>query len=172
MLGIDGYEPQWHHDGRTLAAAHRVRFGRLIGQPLIGSWLMWDVGAGSWFAGGPVVLGFPEHNVEIAHRKFDECAITWNQVDMSVQLDWPGLELDWRVRAHPALDAVHRRRLRSVNVIERVTAADWRPFVLHAVELLFDGGRLAIYNAMDESGITDTPEVELPVGRWRRITIA
>lgn len=172
MLGIEGYEPQWHHDGRTLAAAHRVRFGRVIGQPLIGSWLMWDLSEHLWFADGPVILGFPDHNVEITHRKFDECAITWNQVDMSMPLDWPGLTLDWRAQAHPALDAMEGRRLRAVNVIERIMTAHWRPSVLYAIELLFDGARLAIYNALDENGISDEPEVDLPVGRWRRVGIA
>jgi hypothetical protein len=172
VLGIEGYEPQWHHDGPTLAAAHRVRFGRIIGQPLIGSWLMWDLAGNTWFADGPVIFGFPDQNVEITHRKFDECAITWNQVDMSMPLDWRGLELDWRPDGDPALAAVHGRRLRSVHVVERVMAAHWRPSVLHAVELLFDGGRLAIYNALDENGVTGEPDVDLPVGRWRRITIA
>ncbi|HET6214539.1 MAG TPA: hypothetical protein VFE14_16865 [Micromonosporaceae bacterium] len=172
MLGIEGYEPQWHHDGRTLAAAHRSRFTRLLGQPLIGSWLMWDPDERAWFADGPVILGFPEHNVEITHRKFDECAITWNQVDMSMPLDWPGLNLDWRAGLHPSLGRVQGRPLRGVNVIERIMPAHWRPSVLHAIELLFEGARLAIYNALDENGINDDPDVDLPVGRWRRVTIA
>jgi hypothetical protein len=172
VLGIEGYEPQWHHDGRSMAATQRVRFGRIIGQRLIGSWLMWDLDEHAWFADGPVILGFADQNVEITHRKFDECAITWNQVDMSMPLDWPGLQLDWRADGHPALTAMHGRTLRAVNVIERIMTAHWRPTVLHAVELLFHGGRLAIYNALDENGITDDPEVDLPVGRWRRVSIA
>lgn len=173
-FGIEGYEPQWHHSGRTLAAAHRPRFRSLIGQVLHDSWLMWDLDKGQWYAGGPVILGFTDANVEITHRKFDECAISWDQVDMLLPLHWSDLRLDWRENPHPALVAIRGRRLREVNVIERLMAAHWRPTVLHAVELRFEGqppARLAIFNALDENGLTDA-EVDLPVGHWRRIPIA
>lgn len=177
MLGIEGYEPQWHHDGRALAAAHRVRFGRLIGQRLVGSWLMWDEDELTWFTGGPVILGFGDQNLEITHRKFDECGITWDQIDMSMPLDWPGLRLDWRADIHPGLAAVRGRPLRAANVIERITAAQWRPSVLHAIELIFEAKRpgtvrLTIYNALDENGIAVDPESDLPLGGWERIAIA
>jgi hypothetical protein len=187
VFGIEGYQPQWHHSGRALAAAHRARFRALIGQPLHDAWLMWDLDADRWFADGPVILGFTDANVEVTHRKFDECAITWNQVDMLLPLHWsagpaepparPGrtgteIRLDWRAGGHPALTAVRGRRLREVNVIERLMTAHWRPTVLHAVEFIFQGrARLAIFNAMDENGLT-TADVELPVGRWRRVPIA
>jgi hypothetical protein len=172
VLGIEGYEPEWHHNAKTLAAAHRARFTEVIGLELVGAWLMWDLEQQRWFANGPVILAFGETNVEITHRKFDECAITWGQVDMSMPLDWPGFALDWRDAAHPALRGVQGRRLREVNVIERIMAAHWRPRVLQAVELLFEGARLAIYNALDENGLTDSDEISLPVGFWRRVPIA
>jgi len=171
-LGIEGYEPHWHHTARTLAAAHRARFTRLIGHTLVGAWVLWDHDRDSWFAEGPVILGFGNTNVEITHRKFDECGITWDQVDMSMPLDWPGLSLDWQAGAHPALAAVTGRRLREVNVIERIMPSDWRPRLLDAIELRFEGGRLAVYNAMDENGLSNRPDVTWPIGFWRRVPIA
>jgi hypothetical protein len=172
VLGIEGYEPQWCHSGKTLAAVHRPRFSRIVGRTLEGAWLMWDLERRRWFADGPVILGFGDVNVEVTHRKFDECGITWGQVDMSMPLEWPGLSLDWRPDAHPALLAARGRRLREVNVIERILPSHWRPRVLHAVEFLFEGSRLAIYNALDENGITDKTDVDLPVGFWCRVPIA
>ena len=68
MLGIEGYEPAWHHDAEALAAVHRTRFVRLIGRKLRSSWLMWDMAERGWFADGPVVLDFGITNVEITHR--------------------------------------------------------------------------------------------------------
>jgi cytochrome c5 len=62
--------------------------------------------------------------------------------------------------------------LRAVNIIELITVADWRPRILHAVEFLFEHARLAVYNAMDENGLTDVPEDELPVTNWRRVHVA
>jgi hypothetical protein len=62
--------------------------------------------------------------------------------------------------------------LRAVNVIELITTAEWRPRILHAVEFLFDGARLAVYNGMDENGITDVPASDLPVANFRRVHIA
>ncbi|GIF65231.1 hypothetical protein Ais01nite_32660 [Asanoa ishikariensis] len=171
-LAIEGYEPQWHHTARTLAAVHRARFTRLIGRPLAGAWVLWDSDRQSRFGEGPVILGFGDTNVEITHRKFDECGITWDQVDMSAPLDWPGLRLDWRAAAHPALAAVTGRLLREVNVIERILPSQWRPRLLDAIELRFEGARLAVYNAMDENGLSSRPEVTWPIGFWRRVPIA
>ncbi|HEX8631329.1 MAG TPA: hypothetical protein VF755_24480 [Catenuloplanes sp.] len=174
MLGIEGYEPEWHYDAEALAAAHRARFTRIVGRELVGGWLMWNTAERGWFADGPVVLGFGDTNVEIMHRKFDECGITWDQVDMSMAIDWyaTDIRLDWRADPHPALRGARGRRLRHVNVIERIMPSQWRPRVLHAVEFLFEGARLAVYNAMDENGLTGVPDVELPVGTWRRVPIA
>jgi hypothetical protein len=173
VLGIEGYEPQWHHSARTLAAFHRGRFARLIGRRLVGAWVMWDLARDDRFPDGPVILGFGDSNVEITHRKFDECGISWDQVDMSVPPDWPGADLclDWRAGADPALEAVTGKRLREVNVIERVMPSSWRPRVLDAVELLFDDGRLAVYNAMDENGLAGG-DVPWPIGFWERVPVA
>ena len=59
-----------------------------------------------------------------------------------------------------------------VGAVDEITVADWRPRILHAIEFLFEGARLAIYNAMDENGLTDVPEDDLPVTNWRRVHVA
>jgi hypothetical protein len=143
-----------------------------VGHRLVDAWLMWDLDARAWFAHGPVILGFGGLNVEVTHRKFDECAISWGQVDMSAPPRWPGMRLDWRAGSHPALECVRGRRLREVNIIERIMMAEWRPRVLHAVEFLFEGARLAVHNALDENSLTDADEVDLPIGFWRRVNVA
>lgn len=173
MFGIDGYQPRWYHRGMELAAAHRTRAQKLLQQRLVGAWLMWDLDADRWYRHGPVVLGFEDTNVEIAHRTFDECTVTWDEVDLTAPLELAGRRLDWRGDAHPALRTVAHRRLVAVNVVERLMPAPWRPTALHAVELLFEGpARLAIFNALDENGLTDADEVALPIGHWRRIPVA
>lgn len=172
MLGIDGYEPVWHHDASALAAAHRHRFERIIGQPLVGSWLVWDLDEQTWFTGGPVVFGFPDANVEVTHRKFDECAISWDTIDMQATLDWPGLRLDWWADPHPAIQAALGRPLTRVSVVERISPNAWRPHVLNALEFHFGDVRVALFNAMDENGLNGDAEVSLPVGFWRRVPIA
>jgi hypothetical protein len=171
VLGIEGYDPEWHYDAEALAAVHRHRFARLIGQKLQSSRLMWDIAERGWFADGPVILDFASTQVEITHRKFDECAITWDQIDMRVPIDWYE-HFDWRPDPHAALRNARGRRLRAVGIIELITVAEWRPRILHAVEFLFEGARLAIYNAMDENGLTDVPEIDLPVHSWRRVRVA
>ncbi|HEV7963658.1 MAG TPA: hypothetical protein VGP57_14065 [Actinoplanes sp.] len=171
VLGIEGYEPHWQHDAEALAAVHRHRFVRLIGRRLRGGWLMWDMAERGWFADGPVLLDFGSTTVEITHRKFDECAITWDQIDMNVPIDWYE-HFDWRPDPHAALRNARGKALRAVNIIELITLADWRPRILHAVEFLFEDARLAIYNAMDENGLTDVPEMDLPVNSWRRVHVA
>ena len=171
VLGIEGYEPAWHHDAEALAAVHRSRFVRLIGRRLKSGWLMWDMAERGWFADGPVILDFGVTRVEITHRKFDECAITWDQIDLNEPIDWYE-HFDWRPDPHAALRRARGKILKAVNVIELVTVAQWRPRILHAIEFLFEDARLAIYNAMDENGITDIPEADLPATNWRRVHIA
>ena len=171
MLGIDGYEPVWHHDAEALAAVHRHRFAKIVGRRLRAGFLMWDIAERGWFADGPVILDFGRARVEITHRKFDECAITWDQIDMGVPIDWYE-HFDWRADPHAALRHARGQVLRAVNIIELVTVAEWRPRILHAVEFLFAGARLAIYNAMDENGLNEMYEVDLPVSSWRRIHVA
>jgi len=102
VLGIEGYEPAWHHDAEALAAVHRTRFVRLIGRKLKSGWLMWDMAERGWFADGPVILDFGMTHVEITHRKFDECAITWDQIDLNAPIDWYE-HFDWRPDPHAAL---------------------------------------------------------------------
>jgi hypothetical protein len=102
VFGIEGYEPAWQHDAEALAAVHRTRFVRLIGRKLRSSWLMWDMAERGWFADGPVILDFGMTHVEITHRKFDECAITWDQIDLNEPIDWYE-HFDWRPDPHAAL---------------------------------------------------------------------
>ncbi|MET0422989.1 MAG: hypothetical protein ABW046_03895 [Actinoplanes sp.] len=86
-------------------------------------------------------------------------------------IDWYE-HFDWRPDPNAALRHARGQILRAVNIIELVTTAEWRPRILHAVEFLFEDARLAIYNAMDENGITDVPETDLPVTNWRRVHVA
>jgi hypothetical protein len=172
VLGIEGYKPVWHHDAGALSAAHRRRFAQVIGQPLVGSWLLWDLDNEMWFSGGPVVLGFPGANVEVTHRRFDECGISWDSIDIQAGPGWPGMRLDWWADPHPAIRAAIGQPLRRVSVIERTSPCAWRPRMLHALEFCFGDQRVTLFNAMDENGLGGDPEVSLPMGFWRRVPIA
>jgi hypothetical protein len=97
---------------------------------------MWDIAERGWFADGPVVLDFGITRVEITHRKFDECAITWDQIDMNVPIDWYE-HFDWRADPHAALRHARGRVLKAVNIIELMTGTTWRPRSLHDIEFLF-----------------------------------
>jgi len=59
-----------------------------------------------------VILNFGSAQVEITHRKFDECAITWDQIDMGIPIDWYE-HFDWRPDPHAALRNARGRRLRA-----------------------------------------------------------
>lgn len=119
-----------------------------------------------------MVLGFPDANLEVTHRKFDECAISWDTIDMQAGLDWPGLRLDWWADPHPAIRAAIGRPLTRVSVIEHISPTAWRPHVLHALEFVFGDLYVTLFNAMDENGLTGDPEVSRPVGFWRRVPVA
>ena len=60
---------------------------------------------------------------------------------------------------HAALRNARGKVLRAVNIIELITPAEWRPRVLHAVEVLFDGAPLAVRKTFP------APDAEDVVGR-------
>lgn len=151
-FGIGGYRPCWLV-GAAVAAAHGDRLRALAGRSLTRAWLVWDVRDDEWFADCPVLLDFDGEQVEVNHFKFDELSITWNTVDPTAPVRWPGseFELRWRHDAHPGLDALRGQRLRGVDLLERTTPSG----VVGCVDVLFrfDGAELTVLNALDENGL-------------------
>ncbi|MFM9373715.1 hypothetical protein [Streptomyces sp. Da 82-17] len=154
-FGIDGYRPSWSHGRDEVLRQHADRLRNLAGRPLTNAWLVWDVEDDEWFPDCPVVLDFAGERVEINHHKFDDLSLTWNTIDLDRPVDWPGFELAWRPEPLPELRPLRGRTL------DRVELLEWtgRDLAQGNVDLsfVFAAGRLTVFNALDENGLTCTP---------------
>ncbi|GAB3406641.1 hypothetical protein [Flindersiella endophytica] len=167
-FGIAGYRPRWMTGLAAVRAACGARLGKLAGQRLTRSGVVWDLDADEWFADAPVFLDFGGEQVELNHQKFDELSITWNTGDPAAPIAWAadaGLQLAWRDDVPPELAALRGQLLRTVELLE------WRPADQRdlasgtlAVHFAFERGGLTLYNALDENGLTFEP----PDDQWRR----
>jgi hypothetical protein len=153
--GIPGYEPHWIRERPTVAAAHGERLAALVGRPLTSGWVVWDMDDDTWFPDCPVLLDFDGEQVEITHFKFDDISITWDIVDPRQTIDWPDFHLRWRDDAPQAMTPFRDQVLMDVELLE------WRGRDLAhgsvAVGFTFANGRIEIFNALDENGLSFDP---------------
>ncbi|MFF9067304.1 hypothetical protein ACF09E_18315 [Streptomyces sp. NPDC014891] len=152
---IDTYAPEWLHGRAAITAAHGDRLRALAGRPLTRAWLLWDVEDDTWFADAPVLLDFDGEQVEIQHHRFDDIAIGWNSLAPHGPAHWPGFDLRWRADAMPALTSLHGQALESTELLERRGADLARGMV--ALGFVFPHGRVTVFNALDENGLSFTP---------------
>jgi hypothetical protein len=172
-----------------LRAAHGARLTDLVGTRLDATWVAWDASDDSWFADEAVILRFGDTRLEILWWKFDEVAISWNQIDLTQRPCWimewqEPFDLTWRRNALHEMRAVVGRSLTRVALFEQlfettVIRAPERPdligsvnanWILNGLEFQFGDCYLSVYNALDENGISDQP-VERQAGRLRRIEL-
>lgn len=138
---------------------HADRLRSLVGRRLESVWLVWDLEDDSWFADCPVLLSFEGAQVEISHSRFSDVSLTWNEIDPSAPIVWSGSELEfhllWRKDESAGAAALYDRALSAVELLEW-TGRDMAQGMV-AVSFVFDGGRITIYNALDENGLELTP---------------
>lgn len=153
-LGIEDYQPVWQRGLASIKARHGRRLAGLVGRPLTHAWLLWDRDADEWFADAPVLLDFDGDQLEIQHQKFDDLSITWATADPKNPVSFLDVDLAWRSGAMPDLARLEGQYLREISLLE------WQGGDLAdgmvAVHLRFDDGQLAVYNALDENGLSFT----------------
>lgn len=145
----------------------------LKGQPLEASWLAWDLEEDGPFMDEAVVLEIGGQKLEIVCWKLGEVAVTWNRIPLnrrpSLVCEWGGdFQLEWRKNCYPALNAAIGKRINDVEVVEyryetKVMEDRTNPenvgryevqWLLHGLRFVCDSVSFAVYNALDENGIT------------------
>ncbi|WP_030370629.1 hypothetical protein [Streptomyces rimosus] len=166
MFGIENYTPHWLSGIADIRAAHAQSLRALIGRPLTRLWLVWDTQDDEWFSDCPVLLDFDGEQVEVNHYKIHDLSITWNSVDPRVPLQWPAFPTQWRHDAAPQTTALLGQPLQDIEFLDWQGADMAQGMV--AVSFLFPSGRITIYNALDENGLTFAE----PGPEYRRHTLA
>lgn len=153
-FNIETYAPVWLRSHTAITACHGDRLRALVGKTLTRAWLLWDVADDTWFANGPVLLDFDGEQVEIQHHKFDDLSVSWNSLNPRGPAHRLEFDVRWRDDGVPALSSLHGQVLHEVELLE------WRGDDLArgmvAVGFVFPHGRVTVFNALDENGLSFT----------------
>ncbi|MFI0732130.1 hypothetical protein ACH4S9_24515 [Streptomyces sp. NPDC021225] len=154
-FGIQDYRPRWMSGPRAVGQVHGARLRTLISRPLTRLWVVWDLEDDEWFPDCPVLLDFDGEQVEINHWKLDELSLTWNAIDPRRPVEWPGFALRWRDDAIPEAAPLLGQPVRNVELLEWTGTDAARGTV--DVGFVFPHGRITVYNALDENGLSFAP---------------
>jgi hypothetical protein len=154
-FGIEGYRPHWMSDPRAVREAHGARLRALADRALTRLWVVWYLQDDEWFPDCPVLLDFDGEQVEINHWKLDELSLTWNSIDPRRPVEWPDFTLRWRHDAIPEAAPLLGHPLQNVELLEWAGHDAARGTV--DVSFVFPEGRITVYNALDENGLSFTP---------------
>jgi hypothetical protein len=155
-FGMDDYQPRWLNGYDAVAGEHGRRLGGLVGRPLTGVWLAWDLGEDTWYSDYPALFDFDGEQVEVQHQKFDDLSLTWNTIDPDLPVDRSDFcDLKWRAEPFPQLEGFLGLPLKSVELLEW-TDGDMAHGSVD-VSFVFADGRATVYNALDENGLNFGP---------------
>ncbi|MGW8604512.1 hypothetical protein ACWGLB_36905 [Streptomyces sp. NPDC055893] len=158
-FGIAGYQPAWL-DGRSdVAQEHGNRLRGLAGRTLTRVWMVWDLRDDEWFCDCPVLFDFDGEQVEINHQKLGDLSLTWNMIDPTRPVRWPGFDLQWRPEPFPGLHALLGMPLKGAELLEW-TGRDIAQGNVD-ISFVFDSGRVTVFNALDENGVSFDPPAPL-----------
>ncbi|RKS06099.1 hypothetical protein DFP74_1722 [Nocardiopsis sp. Huas11] len=168
-FGLEGYRPRWLNGRAAVTAAQGPRLRSLVGRPLSGVRLVWDLQDDEWFCDCPVLLDFDGEQVELNHSRLDDLSITWNSIDPRGPVRWDGFDLRWRRDERSEAHALQGQLLQDVELL---TWAGRRPVRRSRdpdlgtvdVHFRFPRGGLTVLNALDENGLAFGP----PAPTYRR----
>ncbi|MEU7295713.1 hypothetical protein AB0A76_21250 [Streptomyces exfoliatus] len=154
-FGIAGYQPAWS-DGRShVVQEHGHRLRGLTGRTLTRVWMVWDLRNDEWFCDCPVLFDFDGQQVEIHHHKLGDLSLTWNMIDPTHPIRWPGFDLQWRPEPFPGLQALRGLPLKGVELLEWIGGDVAQGNV--DISFAFETGRVTVFNALDENGVSFDP---------------
>lgn len=154
-FGIAGYRPAWLNGRGDVAQGHGHRLRGLAGRTLTSAWVVWDLRDDEWFCDCPMLFDFDGQQVEINHHKLGDLSLTWNMIDPTSPVRWPGFDLQWRPEPFPELQALRGLPLKAAELLVWTGRDAARGNV--DISFAFETGRVTVFNALDENGISFDP---------------
>lgn len=164
MLGIPDYQPIFFQDAKAFRTAHVDRLQPLVGTRIDNAWSMWSGTNNEWFPDGPVILRVRGPDLELSAFQLG-FGITWNAIDRSRPLRWfvqtdedDGFGLCWKEQAPAPLLAAVGKVINAVELIEGDSdLGGSHAWLLCGIGFRLAGGYLAVFNALDELGLSSEP---------------
>ena len=155
-LMIQNYNPPYINNTSQLIEAVKSLICPYIGKTLKATWIGWMNDYDCWWEEMPIILQIGEDQVEICWTKFEDVAVTKNQIplDGAMQLtEGASIKKD----VHEILNKFIGKRVTGVEVGESTMSVGnsgdiWIP---NSINFIFGEAFLMIYNGLDENGISD-----------------
>ncbi|UYZ21172.1 hypothetical protein [Mesobacillus jeotgali] len=154
MLGIKDYNPKFYTELSQILNDHKTRLQGLKGKRIEEIWVAWEQEEDEWFKDLPVVIKFEDCQIELCAYKTDNYAITFDQINLSDEIDYYGtdLVLRWEKNKLKDLNNFINERIVKVEIIEWISQLTGMGFHL-------EEGYFAVRNGFDENEIcTDRNE--------------
>ncbi|MED4040614.1 hypothetical protein [Niallia taxi] len=148
MLGIKSYNPKLYTEQSQILKDQKIRLQGLKGKKIKDIWFAWEKNSDEWFNDLPVIIRFEDCQLELCAYKSGEYAITFNQVDLTEEIDYYGTDflLSWEQNKLMQLAESINKRIDKVEMIEYFEQ-------LNGVGLHLGEGYLAVCNGLDENVI-------------------
>ena len=157
---ITHHQQSFYESARELLSYESERLSQLVGRSPKSAWLARE-SDGTWFNDEPAILVFDDMQIEIAVYQVGLLAITWNTVDVHSPAnwlgcwDWPDDDVQWKIVDDGPIQCVIGQRLKAIHIVDYNSHGFGCG--AHAVQFHFDSNVLAIYNALDELGVSNEP---------------
>lgn len=148
MLGIKSYNPKLYTEQSQILKDQKIRLQGLKGKKIKDIWFAWEKNSDEWFNDLPVIIRFEDCQLELCAYKSGEYAITFNQIDLTEEIDYYGTDflLSWEQNKLMQLAESINKRIDKVEMIEYFEQ-------LNGVGLHLGEGYLAVCNGLDENVI-------------------
>jgi hypothetical protein len=148
LLGIKNYYPKFYTDISYIINDHKTKLQSLKGKQIEEIWVAWEQNEDEWFKDLPVIIKFEDCQLELCAYKTDEYAISFDQIDLSEEIDYYGTDfiLRWEKNKFNELNKCIKKRIVKVEIIE------WRALLI-GMGFHLEEGYFSVYNGLDENQI-------------------
>ena len=151
MLGITNYKPTFYSNINLFLAEQQSLLSKIIGQKITAIWTVHDAKTNEHWADCPIVIQINDIQLEFAALYDNEIAITWNNIDLSKEINWfnsSDLTLEWRMNEVPQSKNYIGQTINDILIMELKD----RGF-LNGIYLSIENGYLTLFNNLDEAVI-------------------
>ncbi|MEH7482629.1 hypothetical protein V7157_16540 [Neobacillus drentensis] len=147
-LGIKNYNPKFYTELSQIINDHKTRLQGLKGKQIEEIWVAWEQNEDDWFNDLPVIIRFEDCQLELCAYKTDEYAVTFDQIDLSEEIDYYGSDfvLRWGKNKLKELNKYMYKRIVKVEIIEWIAQ-------LTGIGFHLEEGYFAVCNGLDENEI-------------------
>lgn len=153
IFGIKNYNPKLYEESFGIIAEYKCKLESLKGQTIEELWVSWDNNNDEWFNDLPVILKFKTCQIELCAYKTNQYAVTFDQIDLSQEINYFGTKLVWKKNKLVELNKFLKKGINTVEIIQ---------WMEQLIGIGFDtnDGFFAICNSLDENEIVTGKHID------------